>query len=220
MNVIKDFNKKNMNEKELALYFLTLSQKYLFLVQNILNETIKSGNLWFVHDSFNCAGLSHEEIVKKISLGNDEKTKWNDSNVIIPTLFNFYHGIELLMKGFLFANKIKLEKTDHNLEALLEKVNSIPNLDKKLLTTFEKYILKDKITNQFLINFFDENELSPKSFFIILKYPTDKQFVKFYQYSSIYYKEKNLIPFLNEINLDIKEMNNLVLENVENKKVF
>lgn len=30
-----------------------------------------------------------------------QKTKWNDFNIGVPILFNFYHGLELCMKGLL-----------------------------------------------------------------------------------------------------------------------
>ena len=82
-------------EKEkfnLARHFLTLSETYFFLVRNVLEENVKQGNLHLVTLD---KEISEEEY--------DEMTKWSDFN-IFPILFNFYHGLELLMKGFLPAS--------------------------------------------------------------------------------------------------------------------
>ena len=41
-----------------------------------------------------------------------QKTKWNDFNIGVPILFNFYHGLELCMKGLLQEiNKLPTNKT-------------------------------------------------------------------------------------------------------------
>jgi hypothetical protein len=82
-NVLEN-NELDMQNENISLHFLTLASKYLILVQNILNESIKIGNKHFVTDG-----------------DYSENTRWSDFNIFIPTLFNFYHGLELLMKGLI-----------------------------------------------------------------------------------------------------------------------
>ena len=97
-------------EKEkfnLARHFLTLSETYFFLVRNVLEENVKQGNLHLVTLD---KEISEEEY--------DEMTKWSDFN-IFPILFNFYHGLELLMKGFLILTDNYKLKIDHDLEKAL-----------------------------------------------------------------------------------------------------
>ena len=48
----------------------------------------------------------------------EHKTRWNDFNIGIPILFNFYHGLELFMKGLLQEigklNDIKMNHSDYH----------------------------------------------------------------------------------------------------------
>ena len=83
----------NKTQYDVAFSFWTVSFQYLMLVENISRETTSNRN-----------PLGHMKDVKKGPITEDElldATRWSDHILIIPLLFNLYHGIELLVKGFL-----------------------------------------------------------------------------------------------------------------------
>jgi len=109
---------KNENNKK-ALHFLTLSFSYLSLVENVLNETINFGNEHLI--------LSDHELL----LGEYEgRTKWSDFNIIVPTLYNFYHGLELLMKGLVILLGKEVDPK-HNIGQLFSEIKSNGKVDIK-----------------------------------------------------------------------------------------
>ncbi len=68
--------------------------------------------------------------------------RWSDLHIIEPTLFNFYHGIELSLKALLVAKGEPIEKI-HKLSRLLELVNS--HYDSKELSDFYgAYLLTER----------------------------------------------------------------------------
>jgi len=40
----------------------------------------------------------------------EEHTKWADSNIAEPVLFNFYHGLELSLKSLILVKGNEIEK--------------------------------------------------------------------------------------------------------------
>jgi hypothetical protein len=62
------------------------------LVENVTAETIRQGNPSVVASA---SKISMEEF--------SEMTNWSDYKVAVPVLFNFYHGLELLLKGFILT---------------------------------------------------------------------------------------------------------------------
>lgn len=71
-----------------ALGYWTVGRQYIHLVENIIEETINQGNLHVISSP----SLTWEKY--------DQDTKWSDHKIIIPTLFNLYHGFEVILKGF------------------------------------------------------------------------------------------------------------------------
>ena len=182
-----------------TLHFLTLANKYLLLVQSILKESIKSGNKWMV-DEGNC----------------NELTKWSDFNIFPATLFNFYHGIELLMKGLILSENLEF-KPNHQLKDLLKKIKTESNIDPRIIMRLEEYVLKEKMSNQELKDFFQDNNSSPNKFFDILKYPTTKNLTKDYNFFRLKYRQEKFIPLFKKIISDITKVNNGVIEYAREK---
>ena len=79
-----------MSNCDKALGFWRVGIQYLHLVQAVSNETHRQGNAHLV--------MSDETITTGKYM---EETKWSDHNLVIPLLFNFYHGLETILKGFL-----------------------------------------------------------------------------------------------------------------------
>ena len=72
---------------------LTLSSEYLDLVKNIADKNIEQGNPHIISD------------VMMTEKKYEEMTRWSDFIISIPSLSNFYHGLELLLKGFLMLKE-------------------------------------------------------------------------------------------------------------------
>ncbi|MGD8307721.1 MAG: hypothetical protein PVF17_13770, partial [Ignavibacteria bacterium] len=80
-----------------SLSFWTMSFYYLNLTLTIFEKTIENNNIWVVVDDSPITEHNYRE-----------KTKFSDFNIMIPSLLSFYHGIELLLKGFvLFKSSYK-----------------------------------------------------------------------------------------------------------------
>ena len=194
-----------------GLSFLTLSSKYLHLVKNVANENIKKGN---PHMIFTKKILKNEEY--------DEMTKWSDYHISIPILFNFYHGLELLLKGFLILKENHTLKTDHHIERLFKEFKSSHDKELKIISILDKYFIIDLMPD-FLANCMRNNNIQINNFYEFLRYPADKNFQNIYNYIDLKYKEREgLLFFLpRECDLDIllKEVVKLYRE-IDKIKVF
>ena len=93
--------------------FWTTAIQYLHLVEIVTAEIVKQGNVWGVEAPYN---ISEEEF--------REMTKWSDFRIAVPLLFNFYHGVELLLKGFLIA-KNEFQSI-HQISILFDKFHCRP----------------------------------------------------------------------------------------------
>lgn len=90
-----------------ALGFWTVGIQYLHLVQAVSNETHRQGN---AHTVISDIPLAESEYA--------EQTKWSDHNLVISLLFNFYHGLEVILKGFRIAIGMS-GRHSHKLSVLL-----------------------------------------------------------------------------------------------------
>jgi hypothetical protein len=152
-----------------------LAYNYLNLVKLSIKEMEKQGNpnMLFVDPE-----TTEEEY--------DQKTSWNDQNIAIPLLFNFYHGLELIMKSILWKEHVDFPN-NHNLSILLKKLDEVKPLPKKLIEILKKYIIsKDNPFNNFFAS--NNTDKSVTNFHLMLKYPAntkDLEVSKHYDYSAI-----------------------------------
>lgn len=182
-------NKENLN----ALLFLTLGSKYLNLVHNVLEETIKSGN---AHMVVSDGDFSWNEYY--------QKTKWSDFFIIEPVLFCLYHGFELTIKGLILLVG----------DGTVESIHSISNLHKKLLTLdkvpedikniVEKYITPND--NNLISGFLIENKRDIDGLYEFLRYPADKNFQSLNSYFQLHYKEAEALEEYKRILQDIRAL--------------
>jgi hypothetical protein len=170
--------------------FFNLSENYLLFVRNVLKETIKQGNTWTV--------LNDKKITEKIYY---DKTKWSDFNIVIPVLFNFYHGLELLMKGLLsLIDNYELQNS-HDIKKILKDLQSnIKNVE--IINILNKYIDSNSMPKIFS-ECLKENNISINKFYIFLKYPTDKNISKMYNYFKLKYNEEEGLSLFKGIVDDI-----------------
>lgn len=138
--------------------FIGLGYNFLQLTINSIEEMEKQGNksLLFFH-----ANISDDEMKSQY----DEKSKWNDNNIAIPVLFNFYHGVELVLKGLILRCGGEIVKT-HNLTNITLTLKSTPNPPNiELLNFFDNILQFD------LNNFFNTNKKTVDSFYESFRYP-------------------------------------------------
>lgn len=174
-----------------ALGFLTLAMHYHHLAKNVLEKMGESN--------------SHIVVGSKGTIDRyDELTKWSDFRVLIPTLFLFYHGLELQLKGLLaFHNKIN---TNHSLQKLLSAIKKEKDIPLAVTTVAERHIDINQI-NHFLKKFITVNKISVDELYMSLRYPTDKKLTKDFSYFELKYKEKKIIPYIEILIADCKMLN-------------
>ncbi len=169
-----------------------MSFYYLKLVQTVINETIDQGNKF--------------TIVSNQAIPWDEyenQTKWSDSNIIVPVLYNFYHGLELLLKGFFLYKKTEGDiKLNHNIENLFDEFKSFFPDQKCLIDILNKYIGLN-VSAEILKDFFSTNNISTNRFYEALRYPSDVKMKNYFSHLELKYKGVEGVPFFQELKDDI-----------------
>jgi len=181
----------NNSKLDISLHFLKLSHNYLSLVRNALEEAIKQGNVFVVIKNHK---ISEKELI--------EETRWSDFNVMVPILYNFYHGLELLVKGFLILVKDYNFKKTHNIRKLLNDfcTNYKKNIEIiKLLNKYADINLMPKILSKFL----KENKINVSGFYIFLRYPFGKRNEKKFSYYRLHGNEEEGLNLFKEMVSDI-----------------
>ena len=130
----------------------------------------------------------------------EEHTKWSDLNIVEPTLFNFYHGIELSLKSLIRAKDVELKK-DHKLSKLLKEVEGLYGRT-EFIEFYEKYIYTNNLP-YILKNFCSESGMTMDLFFQSLKYPISTNGIEFHHSSLRAHDEEGVILF-HEISSDLK----------------
>lgn len=130
--------------------------KYLHLVRVTAEQIVSMKNktvaTWW-------GERTPEEEAKEL----DRQTKWSDARLVEPLLFNFYHGLELLLKGFTLYKSALNPKLDHRLTVLLASFMKEYPGEVDLITTFQKY-LSERTMPKMLRDFLKKNESSVDRF--------------------------------------------------------
>jgi hypothetical protein len=151
--------------------YLIMAQQFLLTARNVLAEMVRQGNLWTVVAE---RPISNDEL--------EERTRWSDFNTMVPTLFLFIHGTELLFKGIFEMRKIPYDR-NHELSGLLSQV---PAQDpcQSVVPVVRKYIGSTPDTPSFLRHYIENNRTisSPKRLYESLRYPETNSGLEFDQY--------------------------------------
>ncbi len=191
-----------------GLLFLALSSEYLHLVKNISSENIKSGNPWMV--------VGEGEFEQK---RYDELTKWSDFNIVRPVFFNFYHGIELLLKGLILFNE------DYDLNHVITKIFGDFKKqycdEKEIILLLEKYLIPENLPKP-LAACLKENNLDIDKLYEFFRYPFIKKSEKENIYGSLRFKEQEGLELFKALVVDtdvlLKEAVK-IFRKIENKKI-
>ena len=144
------------HDYDAGLVIWTVAEKYLNMVEAVAQQIVASGNLSGV--------VSTQPISTKEF---DARTKWSDTNLSLPLFFNFYHGLETTMKGFLAAKKVSVGR-QHNLSNLLNEVNRV-HPGEPVFNLMSNYIEMERLPSP-LKEFFEGNDITPDLFYQALKY--------------------------------------------------
>jgi len=179
----------------LARSFWKVSFEYLMLVQNIARETVTQGNTWFITKDWQDGPVTEIE--------HAEGTSWSDHTIIIPLLFNLYHGIELLLKGFLLVTPGTDVKAKHTVQLMSRQFyNAYPG-EKELNGFLRKYTEEGNLP-AILGEFLRDNAMPFDDLYQALRYPSDRDFQIFKKYIELKYRGSEGMPFFEELHEDIE----------------
>ncbi len=180
-----------------SLAFWTLALQYLGLVENAARETMDQGNVWFLVTDYRHGEPTVEDYL--------EETRWSDHRLIMPLLFNLYHGLELLVKGFLLARKPEVVEAHHGIQEWVVQFIQLFPMEGDLSQYFLKYTQPDRLP-KLITQFLSDNHLQFEHLYEALRYPTDRKFGKVKRYIQLKYKGPNGLPFFQEL---LKDLNKL-----------
>lgn len=172
-----------MHSNQLSLGYWTLGAQFLRLAHESCSEIVNSGNKHLVASN-----------VPMPSDQYDQATRWSDHSVGTAVLFNFFHGIELILKGFLSAKGVL--KQHHRLTELLEDFEvSFPDTD---LAREIWNALPAPCTCTPISRFLDSNSIEIDNWYEALKYPESRGRKQF-SHIDLKYGGSTTIPFWNDI---------------------
>lgn len=180
---------KSSNSASLRYWIVGI--QYLHLVESVAKQVTETGNRFVV--------ISENEIAAEKF---DNETKWADHALVIPLLFDFYHGIEVLLKGFLIANGASVKKT-HRLSELLSRFKSIFP-DSTLSSLLTPYIDMGQLKGP-LEDFCKESNITIDNYYQSLKYPESTD-GKVYDHIPLEYRGGAGVTFFKNLAEDIHEI--------------
>ena len=171
--------------------YISHSYNFWSLTRNSIEEMEKQGKKTIIVSEYS------ENITEKQSWKNYELlTNWNDQNIGIPVLFNFYHGLELFMKGLLEIKRITFETSKHNLKSLYEKLKNNEELySAELISLLKKHIHNPEEYN----NFFKDNNIEVNNFYECFRYPENSNKTIDYYYGNIRGKQEETLMLYKEL---------------------
>jgi hypothetical protein len=178
-----------MNENTIACRHFDLADNFFDLVEAVLNESI-------IHENITFGVFDADSEINEIQMAYRQMTRWSDSRIIIPILFNFFHGCELYMKAAYYLLYKPNDKPTHKLSGHFEIFKKCYPSQTKLIDILEYYIFPDNKC-ELLFNFYKTNGLANSSdFYEVFKYPYNKNFDKPFNYKDLRNTEdKGLVFF-------------------------
>lgn len=168
-----------------------ISSQYLFLTELVAEKIIERGNEFFpVSDD----EISWEQL--------DSETTWADINIVIPLLFDFYHGVEVLLKGFLVC-KGKLRGKNHKLSELLTAFNSAYS-SHKIGDLLSPYIVRKQLLEP-LASFCAKSNISLDGSYQALKY-AESASGSVYKHRPLMYHDEAGLDFFTRLVQDAKQL--------------
>lgn len=176
-----------------ALSYWQVAMQYLDLSENVANLIASKGNQWVViQEGFDVNAMEKE---------HEEATRWTDYNQGIPVIFNFYHGLELLLKGFLIAAGKNAK--GHRISELHDRLKEL-HCGAEFLIAIEKYLYAERLPDV-LKNFTEETSISIDEWFQAFKYPESNK-GEVYAHNKLQYQVEKGVDFFENLASDIHQI--------------
>lgn len=185
-----------------ALSFWTVAFQYLMLVENVARETMSDKNPLGLTKDLTNGPITENELL--------EATRWSDHTLIIPLLFNLYHGIELLVKGFLLIAPNVNVKPSHGIQSLCRQFSAAYPNEKELNAFFQKYTEESQLP-PLLSEFLSDNTLTFDGLYQSLRYPSNRDFVDLNRYVRLKYRGQRGLTFFQELHDGVKSIRPLAV---------
>lgn len=190
--------------KNYDLLFFKTGQQYIKSAIYLMKAICRSGNQ---------TGAIADTMEEAVKITN-RKVELSDLTLLLPALFDYYHGFELYIKGLIYLYSKKIPH-QHEINELIENLNKECD-NKKLLSLINT--LYDE--NEGMIRKYKEkNNISDQSrLYESLRYPIDKSGCKF-NYDDLRYNGKDGIVELKKTIKRLKQLNKLIVsEYYKNKE--
>ena len=141
--------------------YIGLAYQFWNLTREAIMEMEKQGNKQMIFSDHD-PNLTEEDSWKLY----EHKTRWNDFSLGVPVLFNFYHGLELIMKGLLQHIGELPNRATHNLSEYYKIINNNSDAFSGELVQLIKSFVSEENPFQ---DFFNENNGSVDDFYLFLR---------------------------------------------------
>ena len=184
--------------------YLGLSYQFWTLTKESINEMGKQGNKKLIMSLYN-PNESQEQSRENYY----QKTKWNDFNIGVPILFNFYHGLELCMKGLLQEiDKLPTKKT-HGLINCYELIQENKNdFIPEIITSIGEVLNENNAFSEF----FKSNNSNVNNYYQLLRYPESNKGNNLYSHGEIRGKTKIGLENFESIKNSCVEIENAIIK--------
>lgn len=178
-----------------------LAQQYLTASKNLLDLMIENNN--------------KRVYIRKVTDGKNanideifENLKNSSIFTIIPTIFSFYQGLELIIKAFVLIANPDLKLT-HNIKLCFKEFAKIYTKEKEIISLCEKYLNESDTSLAFLKQFQEDNNIRKSTeLYNALRYPEgNENNIKSIDYCALkYYDNKQFIPQIKQLSDDIETL--------------
>lgn len=120
-------------------------------------------------------------------------------------MFNLYHGLELLVKGFLLVSPDQNVKPTHSIGELCGQFSRAYPSETELIDFLTKFTDAQRLP-ALLKSFLEENNLTPDDLYQAVRYPSDSRFQTLRNYTELKYKGTGGLPFFRELTADINRV--------------
>lgn len=174
----------------------TIALHFLRLTEGACRELVAAENAHFVLSDVPIDQAAYDDDAY------DEATRWSDHSIGVAVLFNFYHGVELLLKGFMRTSSGS-KSGAHKLSQLLRAFEqSQGQVD--LGSTLARRIRAIDPTCP-MGEFLAKNAIGIDEWYEALKYPESLR-GKVYTHRPLKYGDEATVPFWQALGEDAKRL--------------
>lgn len=182
-----------------GLPYWTMGGKYLHLANVVAEEVVNHKNEFAITTGMHTSPKEAFRLLEK-------KTRWSDIYLIEPLLFDFYHGLELILKGFVLDHSgTGRAKQQHHLSVLLQEFRTRFPSENKLAMILGRYI-ESAMLPEMLADFYKTNTAAVDDYHEVLRYPCRKRSSSHFDHFMLKYQGRNGLPFFRQLIKDIAQV--------------